>query len=105
MKGRPVIKRRQDSLITVARTALSLVSWPEQTLQVKQKRDPSGGMIIMQTVMVVSACTEVLMLNFPLICQPCRNALFRLLAGTGCVRSCAPCATEAESGQEPLSIN
>eukprot|EP00913_Durusdinium_trenchii_P027657 g25938.t1 len=62
---------QDDSLITVARTALSLV----------------------------------LMLNFPLICQPCRNALFRLLAGTGCVRSCAPCATEAESGQEPLSIN
>lgn len=57
---------QDDSLITVARTALSLV----------------------------------LMLNFPLICQPCRNALFRLLAGTGCVRSCAPCATEAESGQE-----
>eukprot|EP00931_Biecheleriopsis_adriatica_P010222 TRINITY_DN11130_c1_g1_i1.p1 TRINITY_DN11130_c1_g1~~TRINITY_DN11130_c1_g1_i1.p1 ORF type:complete len:672 (-),score=110.82 TRINITY_DN11130_c1_g1_i1:40-2055(-) len=25
----------------------------------------------------------VLMLNFPLICQPCRNALFRLLSSTG----------------------
>ena len=43
------------------------------------------------------------MLNFPLICQPCRNALFRLIAGSGCARSCAPCGpAEGENGQEML---
>lgn len=59
---------QDDSLITVARTALSLV----------------------------------LMLNFPLICQPCRNALFRLLTGSGCVKVCAAAspAAEGENGQE-----
>ena len=48
--------------------------------------------------------TEVLMLNFPLICQPCRNALFRLLTGAGCVKACAP-VVEGDNGQEKLSGN
>lgn len=59
---------QDDPLITVARTALSLV----------------------------------LMLNFPLICQPCRNALFRLLTGAGCVKACAP-VVEGDNGQENSS--
>ena len=47
------------------------------------------------------------MLNFPLICQPCRNALFRLLTGSGCVKVCAAAssAAEGENGQEKLSCN
>ena len=44
------------------------------------------------------------MLNFPLICQPCRNALFRLLTGAGCVKACAP-VVEGDNGQEKLSGN
>mmetsp|Transcript_28257 Transcript_28257/g.51004 ORF Transcript_28257/g.51004 Transcript_28257/m.51004 type:complete len:697 (-) Transcript_28257:180-2270(-) len=36
----------------------------------------------------------VLMLNFPLICQPCRNALFRLLLGCGWLQGVA---AEADS--------
>ncbi|CAJ1390687.1 unnamed protein product [Effrenium voratum] len=51
-----------DSLITVARAALSLV----------------------------------LMLNFPLICQPCRNALFRLLNGAGCLKAAEPPHQESQ---------
>ena len=42
------------------------------------------------------------MLNFPLICQPCRNALFRLLTGAGCVKAWAP-VVEGDNGQEKLS--
>ena len=46
---------------------------------------------------------QVLMLNFPLICQPCRNALFRLLTGAGCVKAWAP-VVEGDNGQEKLSL-
>ncbi|CAE7266582.1 SLC38A10 [Symbiodinium sp. CCMP2456] len=40
----------------------------------------------------------VLMLNFPLICQPCRNALFRLLNGSGCVKAAEVPLTESLDG-------
>lgn len=40
----------------------------------------------------------VLMLNFPLICQPCRNALFRLLNGSGCVKAPEAPLTESLDG-------
>ncbi|CAE7245014.1 SLC38A10, partial [Symbiodinium necroappetens] len=40
----------------------------------------------------------VLMLNFPLICQPCRNALFRLLNGSGCVKAAEAPLTESLDG-------
>ncbi|CAE7540140.1 SLC38A10 [Symbiodinium natans] len=40
----------------------------------------------------------VLMLNFPLICQPCRNALFRLLSGSGCVKAAEPPLPEGSDG-------
>jgi len=35
-----------------------------------------------------SALGVVLMLNFPLICQPCRNAIFRLIWASSCCSSC-----------------
>ena len=38
------------------------------------------------------------MLNFPLICQPCRNALFRLLSGSGCVKAADPPLADASVG-------
>ncbi|CAE7695464.1 BXL6 [Symbiodinium pilosum] len=38
------------------------------------------------------------MLNFPLICQPCRNALFRLLSGSGCVKAADAQPSEVGEG-------
>mmetsp|Transcript_25304 Transcript_25304/g.80429 ORF Transcript_25304/g.80429 Transcript_25304/m.80429 type:complete len:634 (+) Transcript_25304:81-1982(+) len=40
----------------------------------------------------------VLMLNFPLICQPCRTALFRVLSGAACARSAGQ--AQAQAGEE-----
>ncbi|CAE8680171.1 unnamed protein product [Polarella glacialis] len=38
----------------------------------------------------------VLMLNFPLICQPCRNAFFRLISDAACIQGYIADAQEAE---------
>eukprot|EP00448_Togula_jolla_P028673 CAMPEP_0170625372 /NCGR_PEP_ID=MMETSP0224-20130122/30722_1 /TAXON_ID=285029 /ORGANISM="Togula jolla, Strain CCCM 725" /LENGTH=613 /DNA_ID=CAMNT_0010951939 /DNA_START=29 /DNA_END=1870 /DNA_ORIENTATION=- len=47
----------------------------------------------------------VLMLNFPLICQPCRNALFRLLSDLSCFRRVSARSTESSaSGQMGLPL-
>ena len=45
---------------------------------------------------------QVLMLNFPLICQPCRNALFRLLNGYGCVKAEEVLLTESLDGAREM---
>lgn len=42
----------------------------------------------------------VIMLNFPLICQPCRNALFRLLTSCGCLQSAAASPAVASEGPD-----
>ena len=42
------------------------------------------------------------MLNFPLICQPCRNALFRLLNGSGCVKATEAPLTESLDGAREM---